>query len=68
VTQGQHVLFANDPQNFADAIVELFNDQLLRKQLGEEGQRLVHEHYRWDSLARRLEEVWEKTLESKRSE
>jgi glycosyltransferase involved in cell wall biosynthesis len=68
VTQGQHVLFANDPQNFADAIVELFNDQLLRKQLGEEGQRLVHEHYRWDSLARRLEEVWEKTVENKRSE
>jgi glycosyltransferase involved in cell wall biosynthesis len=68
VAQGQHVLFANDPPDFAEAIGKLFNDQLLRKQLGEEGQRLVHEHYRWESLAGRLEEVWEKTLESKRSE
>lgn len=63
----QHLLYADTPRDFAAAIGRLFDDQLLRNRLGEAGRRLVHEYYRWETLAERLEQVWQKALACERN-
>ncbi len=57
-------LFANvdDPQDLAKKIRFLMQNSQLRKQLGENGQRLVEKKYNWDHIALQMKKIFE-TLE-----
>jgi len=44
---GEHLLIANDPAEFAAAILRLLQDSGLRRQLGESGRALYLERYTW---------------------
>ncbi len=54
VTDGQHLLLADTPSEFADAIQRCINDPALCARLGEQGRLLVEEHYRWEQLGKRF--------------
>lgn len=51
---GRHLLIANDPADFANAVIQLLGNPQRRESLGDEGRRKVIERYGWDLLATRL--------------
>jgi polysaccharide biosynthesis protein PslH len=59
---GEHLLLADSPQPFAEAVVRLFNDRQLAHQLGRAGRTLVQASYDWQAIVPRLMEVYGKPL------
>ncbi|HZU15482.1 MAG TPA: glycosyltransferase [Candidatus Dormibacteraeota bacterium] len=57
VTPGEHLLVADSPRDFAEAVVRLLEDRGLREELGRRGRRLVEERYDWRRLSAELEGV-----------
>jgi len=51
VTPGQHVLIADEPQQFADAVVQMIRDHETRRRLEIEAKKLVVERYDWSAVA-----------------
>jgi sugar transferase (PEP-CTERM/EpsH1 system associated) len=54
VCHGVHLLIADDPQQFADGVVQLLADDGLRAELAGNARRLVEEHYDWATIGGRL--------------
>jgi glycosyltransferase involved in cell wall biosynthesis len=52
---GEHLLIADDPAGFAEAVDRLIGDADLRKKLGEAGRALYLERYTWPAAWRKLE-------------
>jgi len=55
VTDGQDIMLADTPEEFADKIMVLMHDAQLRNKLGAAGRKLVESFYGWDMLADKLE-------------
>lgn len=55
-TSGEHLLVAEAPGDFADAVIELLNDEARRAALGAAGRAFVLENWTWESHWLRLEE------------
>jgi glycosyltransferase involved in cell wall biosynthesis len=68
VIDGEHVLVADEPAAFADAVRRVLDDASLASCLGRAGRALVDREYRWSSVAQRLEEFLSEpaTLETPR--
>jgi polysaccharide biosynthesis protein PslH len=47
VTSGEHLLVADDPAEFADAVIRLLRDDARRARLGAAGRALVERQYSW---------------------
>jgi glycosyltransferase involved in cell wall biosynthesis len=58
-----HVVRADDPDDFAIAVVALLRDPARRRALGEAGRRLVREHYAWPQVAREFENQCARVLQ-----
>jgi polysaccharide biosynthesis protein PslH len=56
---GEHLLVANEPREFAAAVVRLLNDPFLRESLIRNGRRLVEEKYDWQVALPKLESVYQ---------
>jgi len=54
---GEHLLLADDPDDFADAVVRLLNDAPLRARLGDAGWALYHQRFTWPAAWRKLDEA-----------
>lgn len=54
VVPGEHLIIADNPETFAQAVVSLLRDANARKQLGQAGRTLVTERYQWDRLAAKM--------------
>jgi glycosyltransferase involved in cell wall biosynthesis len=52
---GEHLLIADEPGSFAEAIVKLMEHPELRRRLGESGRALYLDRYTWSSAWRALE-------------
>jgi glycosyltransferase involved in cell wall biosynthesis len=52
---GEHLLIADDPRAFADAVSRLLVDAPLRRRLGDAGRALYQERFTWPAAQRRLE-------------
>jgi glycosyltransferase involved in cell wall biosynthesis len=52
---GEHFLRADEPGEFADAVVSLIRNPSRRRALGRAGRRLVQERYAWSRIAREFE-------------
>ncbi len=57
VTPGKHVLLADEPADFADQIIALFNDPARARLLGQQARDLVKSRYAWKHLTPALETV-----------
>jgi polysaccharide biosynthesis protein PslH len=53
---GRHLLIADNPQSFADAVIQLLNDPALRESLGESGRALYLDRFTWAAAWRVLDE------------
>ncbi|MEE9320258.1 MAG: TIGR03087 family PEP-CTERM/XrtA system glycosyltransferase [Granulosicoccus sp.] len=56
-TPGEHLLVAEQPQEFADAIEKLVSNADLYQRISQAGLELVAEQFSWDSKNARLEEI-----------
>jgi glycosyltransferase involved in cell wall biosynthesis len=55
VTNGEHLLIADEPHEFARSVLKLACDQELAVKLGRQGRLLVERHYNWETVVARLE-------------
>jgi glycosyltransferase involved in cell wall biosynthesis len=55
LANGREFIAADEPQRFADAVVELFENESQRRALGEAGRALVAQRYSWAQVAREFE-------------
>jgi glycosyltransferase involved in cell wall biosynthesis len=54
---GHHLLLADDPADFADAVLRLWNNSSLRTQLGDAGWAHYHDRFTWPAAWRKLDEA-----------
>ncbi|MFA5156292.1 MAG: glycosyltransferase [Candidatus Omnitrophota bacterium] len=54
VKDAEHLLIRDNPKDFAQAVIELLQDEGLRLKLGENGRRLVEEKYDWKVVFKSL--------------
>jgi len=52
---GEHAVLADEPGDFARAVVALVRDPAERRRLGDAGRRLVEERYAWREVGRQFE-------------
>lgn len=57
VTHGEHLLVADDVEEFAAACVRVLRDASLRARLAENGRILVEQRYRWEEIQGRIAEL-----------
>lgn len=57
---GRHLLIADDPQQFANAVVRLLHDAELRRRIGHEAREFVLRNYRWEDVADRMRVINQK--------
>jgi glycosyltransferase involved in cell wall biosynthesis len=55
VTDEEHLLIRDDPESFADAVLQILSDELLRNRLRLNGRRLVKLEYNWQKIFRQYE-------------
>jgi glycosyltransferase involved in cell wall biosynthesis len=60
VTNGEHILLADDPLAFADHTIQLLQDPGLRERLAVRGRRLVEQHYDWAQIGQHFVDLIEK--------
>jgi polysaccharide biosynthesis protein PslH len=57
VNHGEHLLLADTPEEFADAVIHLLGDQKSRQKLGKAARKLVEERYGNPAVARTCHEI-----------
>jgi len=57
---GEHLLIADEPREFAEAVVEVMQDDDLAAHLARSGRRLVEEKYDWRIVYGKLTEVYDR--------
>ncbi len=55
VENGNNIIIQDDPDRFAEAVIELLGDSALRDKIGASGRSLVENHYRWEKLGERYQ-------------
>jgi len=60
---GEHFIRADDPADFARAVVALLRDPQWRRALGAAGRRLMEERHSWPQVAREFEERCEEVAQ-----
>ena len=60
MTPGADLLMADEPSEFAAALLELLDDGELRARLGDAGRRLVQERYDWRTIGERFARTLER--------
>ncbi len=63
VVNEEHILLADDADNFIDKIEILLEDSLLRKKLISNAFRLVNERYSWDIITEKLYNIYREDIE-----
>jgi glycosyltransferase involved in cell wall biosynthesis len=59
VEDGINILIEDDMDKFADKIIDLLMDKKLRRKLGMAARKLVVKKYDWQSIGKRLDEVYQ---------
>jgi glycosyltransferase involved in cell wall biosynthesis len=62
VEDGQHLLVADTAEEFAAAIVRLFEDASLARSLGQAGRKFVDRGYSWNRAGERLQALYDEVL------
>lgn len=62
VTDGENILLADTPEEFAEAALRVLADPALARRLAENGRALVRAKYGWDAIAERLRNAYAEAL------
>lgn len=65
VTDGEELLLADDPQDFATAVVRLLKDESFARTLGTRAARVVRERFGWDKVSATFAEICEGAISAK---
>jgi sugar transferase (PEP-CTERM/EpsH1 system associated) len=57
VTHEKNILIADNPKNFVESVIKVFNDASLRDKLGKEARQFVEERYSWEGITQELNMV-----------
>lgn len=68
VESERSVLFADDPETFAQKVLEVMTDPRLRASMSQEGRHLVEDRYRQEIKHRRILEVYDAFADAARSD
>ncbi|MBZ5561100.1 MAG: glycosyltransferase [Acidobacteriia bacterium] len=66
VKNGEHLLVADDPENFAAAVCRLLEETPLRQRLARSGRALVESEYNWEAIGRCLDQAYQSALSTGR--
>jgi glycosyltransferase involved in cell wall biosynthesis len=58
VQHGSHLLLADSPAEFAEAVIVLLRDQSRRVRIGQQAARLVRERYDWRAIIPAVEAIY----------
>jgi glycosyltransferase involved in cell wall biosynthesis len=60
---GEDIIVADDPITFAEAIINLLENPLLRDRIGKAGRDYVEINHNWSNAAGRLEDIYNETID-----
>jgi glycosyltransferase involved in cell wall biosynthesis len=63
VVGGEHLLVADNPQDFADCTIRLLRDKAFYKRIATSARELVASRYDWDEIARKLQKIYTQIVE-----
>jgi sugar transferase (PEP-CTERM/EpsH1 system associated) len=66
LTDGKHIVIKDQPDDFAQAVLELMENRDEALRLGENGYKLVTEKYNWEKVAQRFSDALENVLNKSR--
>ena len=66
VEDGVHLLLADSPEEFAQAVTRLVESPQLRESLVENAWRLVNQRYRWTTIGQRLLDTYDRLISGPR--
>jgi glycosyltransferase involved in cell wall biosynthesis len=58
VTPNKDILIGDTPQEFADQVIRLLDDENLRRRLGCEARKLIEDKYSWEIIGTRLNDIY----------
>ena len=62
---GKQLFIADTPETFAEAILDLLDNQALADAVAQQGYSFVHQNYGWPSAVSKLEDILNEIVESK---
>lgn len=62
---GKQILFADEPDRFADHVVHLLRDESRRRGLGKTARQYVYDHFRWERVAEVFEGICRETVQGR---
>lgn len=65
VLTGREVLVANNPQNYADYILNLISNPQMGYQIGNAGREYVEREHSWNLIGQKLENIYQESIQSK---
>ena len=65
VKDGENILLAEDPAAFAAAVLALLQNEALNQNLRTQGRAWVESHYAWQTVYRRVDQVYDHLLASR---
>ncbi len=65
VTPEENIIIADDPEEFAERVIELLNDEQLREKIGANARKLMEEKYSWEKMTDMLNDVFQKIVEKR---
>jgi glycosyltransferase involved in cell wall biosynthesis len=66
VNDGDNIILANDPEEFAGRVVELLRGQEARRRLGQAARQLVEQNYSWSSVSEHFDAVLARVARQRR--
>ncbi len=63
LTNGRHLLIADQEEAFAQAVVTLLTDKELRRRLGQAARAFVTEHCSWDRAGEEFARICRRTVQ-----
>jgi sugar transferase (PEP-CTERM/EpsH1 system associated) len=66
VTNGEHLILADDPSTFAQSTLRLLSNSAERAQIGQAARRLVEENYSWAKVSRGFAQVLQNVVQLSR--
>lgn len=64
---GKHLLVAQNPQKFADHVLDLLRHPERAERIAQAGRELVEAEYSWESRSRSYEELYQRVIEERRA-
>jgi glycosyltransferase involved in cell wall biosynthesis len=64
VNPGKDIILADDPNDFARAVIDLLQNQKLRESLGLNGRKLIENKYSWPIIVQKLEDIYKYAIEN----